>query len=565
MKLDNKASEAVSSYLEKPKEQHCIYELGAIYWSFFIDSITETIHNDGDVHQFIEQEENFLNIGIINEVLEKPEDILLTIKANTSSYNYLKIDTITSWLKDTIKKIYSGDKKDLLELDIKNLKIQQQKLSSEVDTVQEMRKKLLLKEFLKKQDKATLSLIDNLVNIDLLAYQNMQTNLEISKGVFFSVKDRREFVERTNRFQKETAKNDALFLKIKTPEIKNAIRKCNSQINDLFQKSINCLNTIAKKKNELDTIKSEESTLSALEVENRVRSELEYLRDLVKLCAKRLRIEHCSILRPDSKFYTIKDLCLCFDRILEFDPSVFNNDRVSIFGKPYILVVPGNGYGLYDWKYNRFIIPMVPQNGDFMTSIATAIIEYRLDVDVDKQLLTSYQKLPEQKGIRSLYALRSSLTNDYIKWMSSEYFGYKVLEKETRKWFEHEIAPSKTDIFCPPQFQPFALSTEEFRGRLKSIEEKLKDAQTNPLEEDLWTACILNYQQGKFKDSFKYINELLAIYPDHLFGYYNLGIIGMKTTYKQDAIKGFKEFMNRNPQSWWASVAREHIRRLQVG
>ena len=199
-----------------------------------------------------------------------------------------------------------------------------------------------------------------------------------------------------------------------------------------------------------------------------------------------------------------------------------------------------------------------------MTSIATAIIEYRLDVDIDKNLLTSYQKLPEQKGKRSLYALRSSLTKDYIKWMNSEYFGFKVLDKDIRDWFEHEIAPSKTDIFCPPQYQTFALSSEEFRDMLNETEKKVKEATSNPAEEDLWKTCILQYQQGKFKESYKYINELLAIYPEHLFGYYNLGIIGMKIAHKQDAIKGFKEFMKRNPQSWWASIARDHIRRLQI-
>ena len=148
--------------------------------------------------------------------------------------------------------------------------------------------------------------------------------------------------------------------------------------------------------------------------------------------------------------------------------------------------------------------------------------------------------------------------------MNSEYFGFKVLDKDTRKWFEHEIAPSRNDIFCPPQYQPFTLSTEEFRDMLKDTEKKLEEAKANPLENDLWTACILNYQQGRFKDSFRRVNDLLAVYPQHPFGYYNLGIVGMKIARKQDAIKGFKKFIERKSQSWWASIARDHIRRLQV-
>lgn len=564
MKFGDKSLGTIRSFLDSPTEQRCIYELGALYWSSVIGNITDLIHNEGDVNQFIEEDDDFLNAGTIDKVLENADEVRSIIKSNTLPYSHLSIHTVTIWLKETIRKIYSGDKKELLQQDVKNLEIQQKKIDNEIATVQQMRKKLLLKEFSKKSGKTMLSQIENLTSIDFLAYQNMQTNLEISKGVFFSVENRREFVERTNKQQKETAKSEILLSKIKSPETKTALRKYNSQISELFQKSINCLDAITNKEKKLDNIKNEESSLTALEVENKVRSELEYLRDLVKLSAKRLRMESCPILRPNSKFFTIKELCLCLDRILEFDPQVFNNERVAVFGKPSILLVPGNGYGLYDWKYNRLIIPMVPQAGDFMTSIATAIIEYRLDVDVDKKLLTSYQKLPEQKATRSMYALRSSLTKDYIKWMNSEYFGFKVLDKETRSWFEHEIAPNKTDIFCPPQYQPFTLSTEEFRDMLKAVEKKLEELQPKPPEEDLWAACILNYQQGKFKDSYKHINELLAIYPDHPFGYYNLGIIGMKTTHKQDAIKGFKEFMKKNPQSWWASIAREHIRRLQV-
>jgi hypothetical protein len=39
----------------------------------------------------------------------------------------------------------------------------------------------------------------------------------------------------------------------------------------------------------------------------------------------------------------------------------------------------------------------------------------------------------------------------------------------------------------------------------------------------------------------------------------------MKIPQKQMAIKGFNEFIKRKPQSWWASVARDHARRLQIG
>ena len=108
-------------------------------------------------------------------------------------------------------------------------------------------------------------------------------------------------------------------------------------------------------------------------------------------------------------------------------------------------------------------------------------------------------------------------------------------------------------------------STDEFRRLLKKVESQLKENASHNIADNLWAASILNYQQGKFNDSLSYINELLSHDPNHIFGYYNLGIIAMKIPQKQTALTGFQEFIKRNPQTWWASVAREHVRRLQIG
>lgn len=565
MNFDLNSLKAISVYLDDPTEQRSIYGLSSLYWSTVIDNICELIHNEGDVDQFLKTEYDFINSGIIDKIVENADEIRSQINNDIVQYNHISIQVVTEWFKDIIIKINSGDKRELLERDIKNLEIQQSKIDNEIAYLQKMRREFFVSELSANSNETIISQIDELVGTDFLTFQNMQTKKTISKGFFFSVDDRREFVNRTNQLQREIAKNEALFSLVKSSEKKITLRKYNTQINKLFEKNINCGDTIAKKEKALDEIEKDQSSISVIEVENRVRTELKYLRDMVKLSAKRLHMESCPILRPGDNFFTIKEMCSCFDRILEFDPRVFHNDRVTIFGKPSAILVPGNGKGLYDWSNNQFIIPMVPPSGDFMASVATAIIEYRLDVDEEKTLLTSYQKLPDLKDIKSLFALRTNLTKDYIKWMTSEYMGFKVLSKESRKWFEHEIAPSKNDIFCPPQYQPFALSSEEFQNLLKAIESKLAKDTSNLTKKGLWTASILYYQQGKFKESFKYINELLTAYPDHIFGYYNLGIIGMKILQKQDAIKGFQKFIKKNPRSWWASVATEHVRRLKIG
>jgi tetratricopeptide (TPR) repeat protein len=565
MKFDTAATQTIRAYLDDPTDSRALYGLGSLYWNLLISTIGQIIHDEGDIHEFLRTEKDFINAGIVETILEDADDIRSQIASGTVAYRYLKVRTVTDWLKDTFHKITAGDKKELLERDIKNLKIEQKKIDKEIASLQQARKELLQKTLGDADDKNVISQINGLVNTDYLTFQNLQTKKEIAKGTFFSVENRREFVAQTNLLQKENEKKDVLFSKVKSSEDKAALRKYNSRINELFDKSITCADTVVKKENEIDTIERDQSVLSPLEVENRVRAELEYLRDMMKLSAKRLHMESCPILRPRQKFFIIKELTACMDRILEFDPRVFYNERVPIFGKPSILLAPGNGYGLYDWKNNRLIIPVSPPTGDFMASIATAIIEYRLDVDDDKNLLTSYQKLPQYKAIRSMVALRANLTRDYIKWMTSEYQGFKVLEKEVRNWFEHEIAPSKIDIYCPPEYQQFELSTEQFQKLLKKIESKLEKESASPSHNDLWAASILNYQQGNFKKSLQYINDLISVDPNHIFSYYNLGIIAMKIPQKQMAIKGFNEFIARRPQSWWAAIARDHARRLKIG
>lgn len=565
MIFSNNDLEVIKSYRDDPTDQNTVTQLGSLYWPSVINSICEILHNEEDIDQFLNKENDFINAGIIDTILEDCDDIRTRIQINAHSYNHLSIYDATSWVKHILYKINAGDTKELLNADIKNLAIQQEKIEEEIESIQNNRNEFLAEALSNKNDKKMKSFFDKLDTLDRVNFKNMHIQNDITKGAFLSIEKRRELVERINRVQQENAKREKFFSEIPSSAIKKQVRLCTTRIQELFKQSIGLSDSIGKKKEELDKTETEQRSLSPLEVENRVRMELEYLRDMVKLSAKRLHMEGCPILRPHSKFFTFRELCTCFDRILEFDPLVFNNNRVPIFGKPSVVLIPGEGNGLYDWKNNAFVIPLCPPGGNFMASVATAAIEYRLDVDDDKMLINSYQKLPEQKNIRSMVALRLHLTRDYLKWMTSEYQGFKVLNKHSRKWFEQEIAPSRNDIFCPPQYQPFALSSAEFKDLLQVTQTAITERSPTPLKEDLWVAGLLLYQQGKYQESFNYINELLTLYPEHIFGYYNQGIIGMKIHQKQDAIKGFKEFINRNPQSWWASVAKDHVRRLQIG
>lgn len=569
MQLDKSIEQFIQTYKKNSNDQQGNYKLYSYYWSTICSRIKELINNTQSLSAFFESENLFINYGIIDGVLDEPDKTVARIKSETMDYKHLTTYTFTGWILALLTRINAGDKKELLMQDIEHIGREQKKNDQEIVYLQQIRRQLLVKGLkidASARDSLLVQQIEKLVDTDFLHYQILQSRRAVAKGAFISVEQRRELVERQKKLQKETGRNETLYSQVKLTDIKKEIAATNTRIMHLFEQSIQYEDEVLKKENEIEKLNQEQSALSPLELENRMVREIEYIRDMTKLSAKRLHMTCCPILNSSLSFFTVKHFASCFDRILEFDPQIFHNARVALFGKPAVLLVPGSGNALFDWKNNQFIVPIIPPGGNAMASIATAAIEYRLDVDEDKKILTSYQKLSNYKTIRSFIALREKLTSDYIKWMTSEYEGYKVLNKEIRQWFEHEIAPHKNEIFCPQELQSFALDKDQYQQMLDDLEKKLKTTDTAkaPPAEALWNASVLLYQRGKFDQAFKTLKEMLSRSPDFSFGYFNLGIIAMKISQKQEAIKAFGEFIKRKPQGWWSGVVQEHLRRLQL-
>jgi tetratricopeptide (TPR) repeat protein len=75
---------------------------------------------------------------------------------------------------------------------------------------------------------------------------------------------------------------------------------------------------------------------------------------------------------------------------------------------------------------------------------------------------------------------------------------------------------------------------------------------------------VLLYQQGIFEKSLDFLKELTARHPETGMYWYNAGLIALKLMRKSESIQFFNEYANRNPQTWWARIARDHLRRLQA-
>ncbi len=187
MKFDSTALKSIRSYLDDPSNPKALYGLSSLYWSSVIDTVCEIIHTEGDLDEFLSTDKHYINAGIIEKILENSKDIQSRLDSETLAYSHLTVQVTTEWLKETFRKINAGDKKELLEKDIKNLEIQQRKIDNEIANFQVMRIDLLMKVFSKTADKNITAQIDNLTTIDHLTLQDMQTKKEIANGVFFSV------------------------------------------------------------------------------------------------------------------------------------------------------------------------------------------------------------------------------------------------------------------------------------------------------------------------------------------------------------------------------------------
>ena len=563
MLLGESSIAILQEYLSTRPEERSITRIGGIYWKTLIERITDLIHENQDIMTLLSEESDFINFGLTKELFEDAAEIGASISDFSARPPSISIRFLTSWVVETFAKIHNADKKELLDKDLKRLELERRQLQRETATLRLSRIELLENELADAPDLSLPQLIDFLTKADEHRLLNLQAQKNAAKGVFMSVQERRVLAARTMQHQKETEKLEAVFSRVRSSEGKSSLHSYTAQINELLEKSASCDDLIRAKWEEIAAVETTNQSLSPIEVENRMRTELEYLRDMTRLSARRLHLETCSILKPGDQPFTLKQMCDCFDRIFEFDPELFNNDRVKIFGRPSALIVPGNGNAVYDWKNNQFIIPLVPPGGDFIGSVATGVIEYRIDVDEEKTMMGSYQRLPENKLIRSIVTLRQNLTKDYKKWMTAEYIGFRVLGKRTRDWFERHIAPKKNEIFCPLEYRIFVVGPERMKEMRAAVELHLASKTDPSIREDLWAASILAYQEGKFAAAGDTLEKLLSVAPERAFAWFNLGIIGMKVMDAEAAQKAFREFIARNPRSWWTSVASEHLRRLQ--
>lgn len=552
-------SQALQRYQEDPGF------VNGPYWSMIADWVSSMVNEPEKFSVQLAGIQDLIDYGICTEVAGSTPEIRTMVNDAARMGYSLTILMFSDWLNSLFAKIMQGDRKEVLEKELHRCESQKKSRSHDFENLQTERKSKVLNLLDEPTRKAKGRLIDDLVKIDDLMYSSLQMKKAISLGTFFSVAQKREHFDREKQLQKEVNWFNSFVDMQPNKEGVAEAHKIQDKVIETLSAIIEIEVVIEKIKSDILAIEKLKQEVSPAEIESRLRKEIEYMRDLSKLAAMRLKIAPCPILTVEQKIFTIGKIKESFDRIQEFDPEVFHNDRVSMFGKPSILLIPGTGASVFDWKNNMLIVPMVIPGNNPTASVATGIVDYRLDVDEDRTFMNSYNQIAERKTVRSTVELRNLLTKDYVAWMTSEYNGFRVLSKLIKEWFEHSVAPSKNDIFTPSEYSTFALSPTEFEAQFKEIEAMIQQGDMSAIDDSfLWSGSILYYQKGIFDKSLELLKVLLMRNPDAGITWYNAGMVAMKLMRKPDAIDYFTQYANKYPQTWWARIARDHLRRLQM-
>ena len=164
-----------------------------------------------------------------------------------------------------------------------------------------------------------------------------------------------------------------------------------------------------------------------------LREGLNKKREFMQLAARSARVDVSPLCRSTNTPVSFKRAGEIMMDLTPLDPDMLRASRIRMYGIPRVILIPGQGLGVYDWTDNSLIVPIFPATSD-IKGFCFALGGFRWDNDEDRTLKDSYAllKANKKKGIR---AMQESFYNDYFLWISKERKGYRILPKEISKWF----------------------------------------------------------------------------------------------------------------------------------
>ncbi len=165
-----------------------------------------------------------------------------------------------------------------------------------------------------------------------------------------------------------------------------------------------------------------------------MREGLNNKKDFMMLCARQARVDTSPLCQNKTPPISLKRAGEIMMDLTPLDPDMLRASRIRMYGIPRVILVPGQGLGVYDWSDNSLIIPIFGVVSDVKT-VGFALAAFRWDNDEDRTLKDTFALLKQNKG-KGIRGLQDQFSNDYFIWISKERKGYRILSKEVSKWFK---------------------------------------------------------------------------------------------------------------------------------
>lgn len=172
--------------------------------------------------------------------------------------------------------------------------------------------------------------------------------------------------------------------------------------------------------------------IPALKME--LRDGINHKKDFMALAARTARVDTSPLCQNKNKPVSMARAGEIMMDLTPLDPDMLRASRIRMYGIPRVILVPGQGLGVYDWEDNSLIIPIFDAVSD-VKDFCFALASFRWDNDEDRTIKDTYALLKQNKG-KGIRALQEAFMNDYFIWISKERKGYRVLPRDVSKWFK---------------------------------------------------------------------------------------------------------------------------------
>jgi hypothetical protein len=161
---------------------------------------------------------------------------------------------------------------------------------------------------------------------------------------------------------------------------------------------------------------------------------INHKKDFMMLAARTARIDTSPLCQNKNEPISMARAGEIMMDLTPLDPDMLRASRIRMYGIPRVIMVPGQGLGVYDWEDNSLIIPIFGAVSD-VKDFCFALASFRWDNDEDRTLKDTYSLLKANKG-KGIRSLQEAFMNDYFLWISKERKGYRILPREASKWFK---------------------------------------------------------------------------------------------------------------------------------